>query len=379
VVNRYVYRDSPRVSQTLTSDSTLACLQEIVRQMREQGQTVLRCTVTVPSCTRLTGVGDLCVVASSVRPGDGVPLENALAETLTALVTNDSFTGGATEFQEPVRVTGAGAQGDVFAFDWPQGSGASLSLTCADGAEDASGGNLLTNSGFDAWTDGEPDGWDIDTGVAGTDFAEDTGVITRPGGSSLKLIGTASTVLQRLRREVTGLTGLTQYGVAVWLQSGGLGLTDGTLRLGLSQSDGTFLSDAAGNPCYVEIDMTEVGAAFEPFGGALRTPRDMPDEVYFDVMVSEDMAAGEFCFTDLISLTAMRQMYTGGCYFSAHSGGTAPAVNDQVRFTVTNSRGTAGTLSNWQTLWLRLFPDAAASELLLPSSATPTIEEAWIA
>jgi hypothetical protein len=95
IINRMVFRDSPRFNQTLESQNTLASLQEIILQMREQGATVLAMTVTAtPSA--FIGEGDGIINASTKRPLDGLTLENAFSEELLFTCVADSYSGGAT-------------------------------------------------------------------------------------------------------------------------------------------------------------------------------------------------------------------------------------------------------------------------------------------
>jgi hypothetical protein len=317
-------------------------------------------------------------VGSARRPSDGRVMENAFAETLSVLCLRDSFTGNATAYQETFRVNGVGSQGDVFAFDWPRGSGTSSQISACDGALDTQGGNLLTNSGFDAWSSGVPTDWTLVTGTAGTNISQDTGIVCR-GASSLKITGDAGGTLTRLRQEVTGLSPLSQYGLAVWLQRDGVPAGAGALRLRLTDAGGTVLEDPEGNDCVVDVALTALPSVYAPYGGPVRTPRSMPDEVYVDLILTTALTDGRSVYADLLSMTGMTQLYLGGPSLSVHSGGAAPAMNDLGTLAVVNPRGAGGTLSTWQTLLARLFPEASGSELLFPSSDAPSLLDAWIA
>jgi hypothetical protein len=118
---------------------------------------------------------------------------------------------------------------------------------------------------------------------------------------------------------------------------------------------------------------------YAPYGGPVRTPRSMPDEVYVDLILTTALTDGRSVYADLLSMTGMTQLYLGGPSLSVHSGGAAPAMNDLGTLAVVNPRGAGGTLSTWQTLLARLFPEASGSELLFPSSDAPSLLDAWIA
>ncbi len=95
--NRMVFRDNPRIGQTLSDMNILASLAEIIRQMKQQGATVLAMTITAtPNNFVAPSVGNGVVVASVRRPFDGLVLENSIAENVLFTCNADSFTGGAT-------------------------------------------------------------------------------------------------------------------------------------------------------------------------------------------------------------------------------------------------------------------------------------------
>src|SRR3990167_9199439 len=123
-INRMVFRDNPLLNQTLTSSNVLGSINEVIRQMKVAGATVLTQTITATPGS-FVGTGNGAVVASVRRPLDGVVLENAFAENLTLTCNQDSYTGGATAGNESLSLTGTGSQSNLFAFNWPLGSNSS--------------------------------------------------------------------------------------------------------------------------------------------------------------------------------------------------------------------------------------------------------------
>ena len=386
IVNRLVFRDAPRLGQTLTVNSTLASLQEVIRQMKAGGFTVRRCTVTGGSVQFDTpAVGDAVVVSSTVRPFDGLPLENLLEERVNIVCDADSYVGGATQFQESLRITGTGAESDVFAFDWPLGSDATTNVNCIDGASDASGGNLLTNSDWEDWTSGEPDNWSVLAGVAGVDFIQDTGNMFR-GSSCLKLIGTAGAVLTAFSQEfgdsTAGTSGtlqaVQQYSKCVWLRRGAAVLASGTLRVSLVDGNGNVVEDQAGTPNVQDFDLTTLTTNYAPFIATFRTPLALPETLAVKYELTAAIPNGREVYVDLCSMGIMTQFYTSGEFWAAHSGQVPNVINDQASLQISNGRGAGGTLDTWQTVWSRLFVETIPNELLLPSSNTPNISDSLI-
>jgi hypothetical protein len=320
--NRMVFRDNPRLNQTLQSANLSASLQEIIRQMKAQGATVLASTVAITVeqfSDTVVNTGDGVVNSSVKRPLDGKVLENTFAENLTIICTQDSYIGGATAGNETLAVAGTGAQGDVSAFDWPLGSNASATLNAIDGDADNSSGNLLTNSGFEDWTDDAPDNWELVTGTAGTNVSEETNLIYDPasGGSSLKITGDAGGTLTQIRQvfgDADGTSGdleaLTQYSLNLFLRRDGTAAAAGTLTVDLVDGDGTVVQDMNGVDNSFTVDLTALTVFFAPYSGVFRTPLIMPDELYLRYRLSAALTNGRSVYADKTSMGEMTQVYT---------------------------------------------------------------------
>jgi hypothetical protein len=381
-VNRMVFRDSPRLNQTLTSDNTLASLQYIIQQMQIQGATILAMTVAASSGSFI-GVGNGVVNCSVKRPQDGKTLENSFAEIITLTCTQDSYIGGAVQGNEGFTATGQGNQGDFFAFNWPLGSNASNQLNAIDGNSDVSSGNTLTNSGFEEWTDDVPDNWELVVGTAGANINEETGIVYS-GDASAAIIGNSGGTLTEIRQifdSSSGTSGtlspLTQYSFNIFLRRDGVASSTGVLTIELADSGNVTLNDQNGVANSFTIDLTALTTQFASYTGVFRTPLVLPSSVYLRIRLSTAYEDGRTFYMDTASLGIMTQLYTSGPYIAVHAGSTPFNENDYALITVTNSRGAAGTLSTFQTLLSRLFPgEVYGNELLFPSSATPTIDDA---
>jgi hypothetical protein len=376
-INRVVYRDNPQYLQALQNGSTLASLREVIRQMFEQGASVLAQTVTAtPNAFSVAGsIGDGVFRASVRRPLDGRNLETMFAETFKATCITDSYTGGAQAGNEGFVAQAPGGTGP-FNFDWPKGSGASQGLQAIDSESDNSAGNLLDNSSFNDWTANEPDGWTVTAGVTGTNYAQEVSIVLG-SGEAIRFIGDGATQTE-MSQQLSNPQPLTQFSWNAWLRRDGTSAAAGTLTAELVDQNGNVISDEAGTPNQITVDLTALTTSYAPFGGSFRLPLILPDEVWFVLRQSVPLTAGRSVYFDRSALGLMTQFYTCGPFLAVFGGPNPFARGDFASCTTTNSRGAGGGLDTFQTLFFLLFPDMAGSELLLPSDATPTISDTLI-
>lgn len=115
------------------------------------------------------------IIAYTMKRGDGRNQENALAEDITAEVTDATA--------QTVRFRGQLAIGDSLSQDWPLGSGCDISVSATDAAS-----SLLPNGDFqDVSADNTdvPDGWIVGAGIPGTDI-----LLTVPEEQTVIISGT---------------------------------------------------------------------------------------------------------------------------------------------------------------------------------------------
>jgi len=379
-VDRMVFRDSPRPGQTLTQQAVADSIAEIIRQMKLAGATVLAQTVTATPAA-FTGGGNGVCVASVRRPLDGLVLEHAFAEDILLTVTADSYTGSRRAGNESLRADGEGAQNNVFAFDWPLGSGGRLTFSAVDAGTDNGAGNLLTNGDFEDWTSNVPDQWEITTGTAGTHVFDENSIVF-DGESALRLTGdgTTAVALRQAFDDSAGTRGklksLTQYAVNGWLRRDGTAAAAGTLIVELVDAEGDVIQDEAGNANTFTINLTALSTVYTAYNGVFRTPDVLPDEIYLRLRIGTALTSGRSVYLDRLGMAPMGQLYTGGPYLIVFSGSTPFVAGDFTTVAVTNSRGAAGTLNTWQTALFRLLdPLVSQNEFLFPSSSSPTISD----
>lgn len=390
VVDRMVFRDSPRAGQTLTSPQLFASLQEVIRQMKAQSATIQVQTVVGTVSTvagqpgpHFTGDGN-GVVAISTRRWDGLQQENLYAETLLVSCIQDSYTGNATAGRESFAVSGAGAQSNRYAFNWPLGSGASTNLQAIASTSDNADGNLLTNSDFAAFTSDAPDNFNVVTGTAGTDFDDETGLVFTSGGKALKLIGTSGQVNVNLTQQFgisTGTLGeveaATQYSWNAWFRRDGTAAAAGVLTVDLIDSGGAVVQDDNGNSNSFTVDLTALTITYTNYGGAFRLPSNPPSTILLRLRLTTALTDGRSVYMANMSLGEMTQVYTGGPSIAVHSGGSNFVLGDQASAAFTNDRGGATNLASFGPTLQRFF-NLAALDLLFSSASSPSVQDSLI-
>lgn len=382
-LNRLVYNTQPQLNQTLTSNNLAASIGYVYEQMLSQGATILQMTVG-SSASPFVGQGNGVVTCSVKRPFDGRVQENAFAEVITFTCTADSFTGGATAFNEQFSVTGEGAQTDVFAYNWPLGSNGSITLNAIDGDTSNGSGNYLTNSGFSAWTVGAPNNWTVNLGASTISQSQS---IIFSAGSSLVITGDGSTLtnISQQFNSTSGtpstLTVQTQYSVNLFLRTGGTAPTQGTLQIDLVDGSGNIINDQAGTPNSFTVDLTQLGVGWAAFNGFFRIPTTLPSTYSIRLHLTTALNNGAVVYVDKCSLGLANPLYTYGPFMACHAGSipfVASPIADYATCQVTNSRGAGGTLNTWQCLLYRLLASAIGVELLWPSSSSPTLSDGLI-
>lgn len=387
-LNREVYRDTPRIAQNLTQINLLDSIQEMVYQMEQQGASVLAMTITTtvtPFTNNVQNTGNGAIVVSTKRPIDGRTLERCFSENLQILCTSDSYIGGSTEGNEGFTVTGEGDESDVFAFDWPLGSNSTQGYNCVDGSVSEGSGNFLSNSGYDAFTSNTPDDFTITVGTAGTQIFAETSLVFG-SGKALRLLGDGTT-LTAWTQEFDSATGtsqtlepLTQYSYNVWVRRDGTAPAAGQLAVELIDGGGAIVQDAAGNNNQFTIDLTGLTVFYAPYGGSFRTPHVMPDtlKIRFRLTTGNALTSGRSVYFDRGGLGLSVQQYVGGPYLTLFSGSSPFVQGDFTLVGISNSFGSGGTLNTFQILVGRLISEFTTNDILIPSSATPTISDALI-
>jgi hypothetical protein len=367
-----VHADNPLPAKDLET-----ALIELIRQIRATSDSV-DASATTATVTYGSGNTGSAIVVCSLRTPRGDLNELVIPEDIKLICTGDAQPGGtATEGQEEWTFAGENALTDTLDVDWPDGSGASGTLTAVDAALDEDGGNLLTNSDFEDFTASAPDDWVIAVGAAATDIDDETSVIYA-GTKALKFVGTGSSPLSSIY-QVIDTTNLEPRDRLHWngFVRKSASLSAGALRISLRDGSGTILTDEAGNSQTSTIANGTFTTSFAANSIGFTLPRVMPTalRIYYDVPSGSALTSGESIYIDHTSLTVATEAYTGGPMLSVHSGATDSIRDDAANVAIANDR--AGTLQEW---FDRLF-DMKGKGLQLPSNSggTETISDAVVA
>lgn len=377
-----------------------ASLSFLLSEMVAQAATVKKCTIGVPTVVAdAANVGSGSLFITTTR-GDGLSLQNIMAEETVLLLTSDSYTGGATRGQEPWQWSGApnvsslttGQGVSLWDWDWPQGSGFSASGRCIAANSYANvSGNYLTNGDFATWTGGTPalSYWNLLTGAWGTDAARD-GTNQLGGTYCVKFLPTATlTCLEQQFNSTTvtgvgagtpaALTPFNGYALNLWLK-GSAALT-GILTVAFVDSAGTTLNDQSGSPASATLNLNTVTTSYAGYNFALRLPVVLPADgiVRLRIKITTALSGGNL-FMDEVAFCRPTNLYPGGANLAMFSNPAAPfeAIPDPDGFTITFSNDRAGASfgATWQTLLNRLYQ---APGLIVPyTTGVPTILDSLI-
>lgn len=358
-------------------------LNYLIGQMKGASQTVKRSVVGSSTAAGGTNVGNAGLVIGLVD-NDGLPSENAYAETIKFTTTADAQSGGATLGQESLSFAGQLAQADALNWNWPDGSGCSGSVQMISGGAYGAGGtqNWLQDGDFEAWAtpSAAPPNWSIVTGTAGTTITRSA--TAYDGQYALGIVGNGSE-LTAIEQTFGSATGSNVPIMTLPLQSFIFGLwakttntpAAGALRISLVDQNGTVLVDAQGAANSVTVSLTSLGTTYTFIGGLFRTPAVLPTgtnpSVSLKVGLSTALSAGTTLLVDRISFCQPTLAYAGGPRFGIFSGNVGTILGDLWTATITNTPGLFQQQLN-RTL------GTAGLGFKFPSSASPTISDALI-
>ena len=94
----------------------------------------------------------------------------------------------------------------------------------------AEGSNILTNAGFENWTGGNPDDWNVD-GLGGSSTITQEGAIVNSGSSAVKATLNADGNSVLIQQNQTGLTAGTEYALSLFYRKGDASSADATIDI----------------------------------------------------------------------------------------------------------------------------------------------------
>lgn len=362
--------------------SLSSCMTELIRQMDVASATVAACVVTASGVVLTTNTGDGVLVTTTKR-GDGRQQDNMVAEQLRLLCTSDSYTGGTNAGSEQFQLAGTANTAGIWDYNWPLGSGQTVTTTAISASTDASSsGNLLTNGDMEDWSDDaipELDNWQLSGGVWGTDIQQSATVYQ--GDFAVEFIaGTAATpILFQEFGEDTGVspTVLNSYIVNFFARKVSGTISAGVLTIELTDDTGTVVNDEQGVANSTTLDLTTLTTTYAAVNVVFRIPQVPPTgNLRFRFRISTAIVGGNVLIDDAC-FGAVTAAYPGGFGFAVFSGATPFVKNDGWDVTTTNDRAGASYGATFQTLFDRLFGMRNLNQLL-PTSATPTLPDSLI-
>jgi hypothetical protein len=366
--------------------STSAALLELITQMIAGGYYVNPCTVGA-STAAYTNTGNGNVIVSTKR-GDGLIQQTLYPEIAPIICSRDSQTGNATSGQEQFSYVGAIGISDVWAWNYPIGSGTTTTFNAIDATLNASGGNSLTNSTFNLWggtTANTPNQWIKTSGTAGTDFLANTNatyIYTTGHTNSLKFASTGATcgLSQVFSSLATGTAGILQplssYAVNFALKADGV-ISAGVLTVDLYDTvAATVVQDAQGVNNSFTVTLSAVTGSWVWHTGVFRLPTFIPPTTVLRVRITTGLA-GANLYLDHLGMGALTRTYPGGPGVAVFSGNQEFIQGDGWDMTTTNDYASASNLSTFQWLFDRIF-GLRNIGLLLPYAGSTLIADTLI-
>jgi hypothetical protein len=371
LVNNTVYSDNPLLSKTSISQN----LQELIRQMLANGESVQSASVGSSVAGTLTAGNGVCVLATT--DSNGYAAEMLLPEAVRVAVSRDS-TSGAIAGNEQFKATGQAAvsTGPLSGL-WPAGSGATKTFNaCNAGANPGQQGQLVANGDFENFTSNTPNNWVIATGTAGTTVKKETTFYT--GASSLGIVGNGSE-LTSLTQQFGNTAGTTQtlkpatlYAFNCWLKVSSVP-SGGVLALDLVTGS-TVLQSVAGTNNQVSVSLNSLSSsAWMPFSGVFATPTVLPTTYNLRMHLTTALDNTVTLYIDRLGLTPMATLYNGGGSVAVFSGSSSFMLGDLFTATFTNAHPTGSFVRFFQ----RAF-NMPQLGLRLPTAGSPTRSDSLI-
>lgn len=271
-------------------------------------------------------------------------------ETITFTCIQDSE-GGAQRGGETFMVTGTHARSGPYSPD-----GESVGTLGSMQVADVSAPGVISNPNFDSWsgTPESPVGWQVTSGVAGTDF-EKSAVTLYGQGFSFKTIGAASS--SELQQVLSNSVFLRKRGffLTAWARKVVDTLGDASVFLSLLH-DGGGLATLTINP---------ISTTWTHFATQYIIPGEIEGDLVLRLTAAIDNETDDHVIIDQIVITPCT--YHAGVAFAIFGGTEKFLVGDTISCALSNNN--AG-----------LFQESArkAFKVQLPTDGTPTISDALV-
>ena len=369
--------DAVTTNDPLIPSTVDDCLIELVSQMKNDNVTVQKITNTVT----VSDPSGLNLVRVSLVNSDGGPNQHTIAEKIRLEVTSDSFTGGTAPGNETLTVIAKDAAEDVFNYDYPAGSGSTVTLERTNMNASSSEGNSVTNGNFnlfDTDTPTIPNNWKAITsyGVAGTNW------LISSNGLKIQNLGSV-----RLQQDISSsVRAKNVYHVHFRFKlNSSVVLSSGSITVDLVDSSGNTMVDnsntyLAKSVLFSSIDLANLGV-YQDVDATFVVGSKTPTTVFLRIMCNGTNQTGVTVELNRFVLTEMQELYDGGPYISLLGLDSDTLYSGQrIDITITKSLDGGGTFTNntFQVLFDRLF-EMSSKGITLPSSTVPTVLDSLIA
>lgn len=354
-------------SQTVNPYTVPQSIRLVALAMDASAQSINRPTLT---SSVASGAGNSSDTQFSVSTTNiyGDPLDMTYNEVFTITVTQSGTSYSGTAVAAGQNSVGANA------WNWPQGSGATVSVPIGDPATDG----IVTDGGFALWTNtNTPTRWSIISGTAGSTILQDASGGVRTSTKCLEIVGNGSETTQ-VAQDVS-LQINTVYAVTFQAKINTLTAT-GTFRVCLTDGNNVLLSNDAGTSLSYTRDLNgQITTSYQQFTVFFQTPRQLPSTVRLQIGLSVAATSGRQIRVDLVGMVAATPLYgspntgTSGPFISAFSGSLAPATGDTYTATFTNSLGTQSMVWGSERLY-----GMRNNGLYWPSSVSPSISDSLV-
>jgi hypothetical protein len=376
ITNTMVLNSNP----LLTSTNTIASLQAIIYQMQQATQTLQTYNSSVTITPTLIQGDGVCV--GNVTTPDGLNCQMAFVENVTIACTQDENTSSGLIGNETF--VGTGQVGySAIGYQYPGGSGSSVTTSAINADGNNSFGTLLYNGDFENWTANVPNDFEVVTGTAGTQILQ--GSVPYTGTYNLQFVGDGSTLTQITQTFGTDtpatLAYATSYAVNCWIKCSATPAA-GVLTISLVNGSGTVINNEQGTPNTITKALTGVSTTYIPFNGIFQLPQVVPSTVKLSIKLTTALSSAHTLDIDRLALGPVTTMYNGGPSFAIFSGSTNfyagpnnSTPGDYFTLAVANGRPS----NNKTMLWLldRLF-SLKQNSLIFPTSGSPTYADTLI-
>jgi hypothetical protein len=372
IVNTMVLNDNP----LLTSTNTVASLQELIYQMQQNSQTVHQHLSSFTITPTLLEGNGVCV--GNITTPDGLNCQLAFVENVTIECTQDQNTSIGLAGNETFTAFGQVGYAPI-AYNYPGGSGASVSTGAINADGSNSFGTLLVNGDFESWTitPNIPDNWESLVGTPGTTILQGSTPYT--GTYNLQFVGNGSeltSITQTFGLDTAATLAYgTSYAVNCWVKVSATPAA-GVLELSLIDENNNVINNQQGVPNTITKNLTGVSTTYLPVNGIFQLPQIVPTTVKLRISLSTALSAAHTVDVDRIALGPVTTLYAGGPSFAIFSGSidfyageNNSTPGDYFTLAVVNARPTNNNTFFW--LLDRLY-SLKQNNLVFPTSASPT-------